>query len=221
LSANINKLAGATNQLAGATSNLDKQLETLINGLNAKSEAMGEIIKSLTPEEQKTLAKQITIVMAPADLSSLSTLKANIDAINNNVQALNTNVNALANGTKDLSSSVNTLSTNMNLIADGSNKFNANLGYFTSSMNTLNEASNNKVIPGIQKLNNGSTELYNGLVKFDSEGIKVLYNTINTTLKNKVNTLNSLNNLSENYNSFAGTANGTKSETKFIIQINK
>ena len=83
------------------------------------------------------------------------------------------------------------------------------------------DAASVQIETGITQINNGSTDLYNGIYKFDNEGIKELYKLVNNELKNKINKLNKLSDLSSSYTSFGGASTNTSSKTKFIIQINK
>ena len=88
----------------------------------------------------------------------------------------------------------------------------------TNQLLTETKKSLNELYLGIIKIDDGMNALYNGLDKYNKEGINTLSNALNNakTMEEKVK---ALVNLGSEYNSFAGS--NMDSDTKFIMVINK
>lgn len=88
----------------------------------------------------------------------------------------------------------------------------------TNQLLTETKKSLNELYLGITKIDDGMNALYNGLDKYNKEGINTLSNALNNakTMEEKVK---ALVNLGSEYNSFAGS--NMDSDTKFIMVINK
>ena len=88
----------------------------------------------------------------------------------------------------------------------------------TDQLLTETKKSLNELYLGITKINDGMNALYNGLDKYNKEGINTLSNALNNakTMEEKVK---ALVNLGSEYGSFAGS--NMDSDTKFIMVINK
>lgn len=88
----------------------------------------------------------------------------------------------------------------------------------TNQLLTETKKSLNELYLGITKIDDGMNALYNGLDKYNKEGINTLSNALNNakTMEEKVK---ALVNLGSEYDSFAGS--NMDSDTKFIMVINK
>ena len=88
----------------------------------------------------------------------------------------------------------------------------------TNQLLTETKKSLNELYLGIIKIDDGMNALYNGLDKYNKEGINTLSNALNNakTMEEKVK---ALVNLGSEYDSFAGS--NMDSDTKFIMVINK
>lgn len=88
----------------------------------------------------------------------------------------------------------------------------------TDQLLTETKKSLNELYLGITKIDDGMNALYNGLDKYNKEGINTLSNALNNakTMEEKVK---ALVNLGSEYDSFAGS--NMDSDTKFIMVINK
>ena len=106
--------------------------------------------------------------------------------------------------TKKTVDSLSTLSTNIGTLSDGLDKLNK------GSINLLN---------GIDTLKNGANMLSNGLSTFNENGIKKLTSFINVELAGKVDTINELIQLSNDYQSYGGKSDNISGSTKFIMVI--
>mgnify|MGYP004624490177 FL=1 len=88
----------------------------------------------------------------------------------------------------------------------------------TDQLLTETKKNLNELYLGITKIDDGMNALYNGLDKYNKEGINTLSNALNNakTMEEKIKTLV---NLGSEYDSFAGS--NIDSDTKFIMIINK
>lgn len=78
-------------------------------------------------------------------------------------------------------------------------------------LNTLESA--------VKRLVAGANELNTGMTKFDQAGIQTLANFVNNKVRVTSDRLQRLTKLAEEYDSYAGIAEGTTGETKFIYMI--
>lgn len=72
---------------------------------------------------------------------------------------------------------------------------------------------------GVNKLAMGANELSAGMSKFDHEGIQPLNNLVNGKLRTTANKLEILTHLADEYNNYAGIAEGADGTTKFVLMI--
>ena len=88
----------------------------------------------------------------------------------------------------------------------------------TNQLLTETKKSLNELYLGITKIDDGMNALYNGLDKYNKEGINTLSNALNNakTMEEKIKTLVKLG---SEYDNFAGS--NMDSDTKFIMVINK
>lgn len=75
------------------------------------------------------------------------------------------------------------------------------------------------ILGGVNRLAQGAGELNAGMVKFDQEGIQPLANFVNGKIKVTANKVEKLLKLADDYQSYAGIAEGAKGETKFVLMI--
>lgn len=86
---------------------------------------------------------------------------------------------------------------------------NASLEALTSSLNVL--------YSGVVELDTGINNLSEGISKYNNEGIKVINNLVNNTMRSTTNKINELTKLSENYTSFGNKLESMNGETQFIL----
>lgn len=72
---------------------------------------------------------------------------------------------------------------------------------------------------GVDRLLAGADQLQAGMTKFDQEGIQTLTNFVNGKVRVTSDRMKQLMNLAEQYNNYAGIADGMTGETKFIYMI--
>lgn len=112
--------------------------------------------------------------------------------------------NVKKEATKKTVDSLNILSTNIGTLKDGLYKLN------NGSVNLVN---------GLDELKSGSVVLSNGLNTFNETGIKKLVTFVNTNLTSKIDVVNSLVKLSNDYKSYGGKSSDIDGNTKFIMVI--
>ena len=94
-------------------------------------------------------------------------------------------------------------------IIDGTNSLYEGINELYNNSNIISEALNT--------LSNGTNRLNAGMMQYNHEGINKLTSFIDNNVKNTAQTLNYLNKLGEEYNSFAG--NNDEGETKFVLVV--
>ena len=72
---------------------------------------------------------------------------------------------------------------------------------------------------GVSLLDDGINSLNEGINKYNQEGIEKISDLVNNTIKSKVDKIEKLTKLSDNYKSFASNNNGCDDETKFILVV--
>lgn len=75
-----------------------------------------------------------------------------------------------------------------------------------------------KVAEGIDKLKVGASDLYDGMYRFDSEGIQEINTRYEEDFSNLKDRLSALLDVSKEYNNFSGISDGMDGDVKFIIE---
>ena len=101
---------------------------------------------------------------------------------------------------------------------DSLNLLSINLETLSLGLDKLNKGSI-ELVSGIDALKNGASGLSSGLNTFNETGIKRLTTFINVNLTGKVDTINNLIKLSNNYQSYGGKSDDVSGNTKFIMVI--
>ena len=76
----------------------------------------------------------------------------------------------------------------------------------------------NKIADGVEQLDDGADELYNGVVKFNEEGISKLVDAFNGDAKDLIDRMDAVVQAGENYTTFTGLAKDQVGSVKFIIK---
>ena len=71
---------------------------------------------------------------------------------------------------------------------------------------------------GIGDLDDGSNKLNDGMIEFDKEGIKVLYDTVDKDLKELLDRIEAVKKAGEEYQTFTKLGDDAKGEVKFIVE---
>lgn len=125
-------------------------------------------------------------------------------------QALSEGISTLASGVPDLVSGVNRL-------AGGAQTLVANNEKLRNGASDLSDGAK-KIAEGVDKLDGGADELYNGMVKFNKEGISKLVEACNGDVKDLLDRIDAVVQAGENYTTFTGLAKQQVGSVKFIIK---
>ena len=77
----------------------------------------------------------------------------------------------------------------------------------------------NTILAGVNKLAKGAEDLSAGMTKFDREGIQPLNNFVNGKVKVTSGKVKQLMKLADDYNNYAGIADGAEGTTKFVLMM--
>ncbi len=148
---------------------------------------------------KKTIASQIEAVDKKSGYSLVS-----------GTSALSKGISTLAAGVPDLVSGVNQL-------ASGASTLVANNEKLKNGASDLSDGAS-KIADGVDKLDDGADELYNGVVKFNEEGISKLVDAFNGDAKDLIDRIDAVVQAGENYTTFTGLAKEQVGSVKFIIK---
>lgn len=209
---------------------LEKTLETKMN--TTKLEQAVEKAVDTAQEKQKAGLDEINnnkagvkIGLETLKKESLNSIKEGINSISNGFDSISegiTQVNKattnLKNGTNELYKGTEKLQAGTNTLGSGSKQMQTGLKTLAESTTKLANA-NNELTKGAITIDNGSKELSDGIEKFNREGIKVLYNTVNGEVKDLQKRLETMQNLANEYKNFTMIDENTQGSVKFIMMI--
>ena len=221
LATSINTLSTKTNELAKQSELLSTTVDNTLSTMTKHIETLTYIKETTTDENTKALLEEeITNLQKSIDFKTLTSMKTNIDNLNTALQALNKNVSTLASSSKDLIDNVDKLAPSVNYLAENSNKMNEGIKELSSSVTYLSSLSdtfnskNNEILKG-------ATDLYNGLNKFNKEGISKITSVLNGKVKTSTKKIEKLIDLGNGYNSFSMKNKNTDGKTKFIMMVSE
>ena len=110
----------------------------------------------------------------------------------------------------DLVSGVNQLATGANTLVSNNDKL-------KNGASDLSDGAG-KIADGVGKLDDGADELYNGMVKFNEEGISKLVDAFSGDTKDLFDRIDAVVQAGENYKTFTGLAQDQVGSVKFIIK---
>jgi putative membrane protein len=70
----------------------------------------------------------------------------------------------------------------------------------------------------VEKLKDGAEELHDGMTEFDEDGIQKLAGIVNDDLTQLIDRMKAIQQVDENYRSFAGISDTMDGTVKFIIK---
>ena len=148
---------------------------------------------------KKTIASQIETVDKTSGYSLVS-----------GTSALSKGISTLAAGIPDLVAGVDQLAT-------GAKTLVANNEKLRNGASDLSDGAN-KISDGVDQLDDGADALYNGVVKFNEEGISKLVDAFNGDAKDLIDRIDAVVQAGENYTTFTGLAKDQAGSVKFIIK---
>lgn len=197
--------------------NANKQMITLLT-LNKKAQEETLSTLSETTKSMATLEEGIEKLQAGvSNLQSgnkeltkgIGELQAGSQTLAEKSKELQTGATSLYNGTKELSSGTKKLAT-------GSTSMKQGLTTLDTSTLKLTEA-DNMLTQGANTIKEGTNTLYEGIAKFNAEGIKPICSTIRYDVKNLTTRVKKIGELSLEYNNYTMLEEGAKGSVQFIF----
>src|SRR5574344_324419 len=228
LTTGITKLSNGATDLNKGASDLNTSISSITSGVKTSSTQLQQAITlEKTFGVDKTLeAKGLTLDTTTATttgynvlISTLNTLENGSKQVSEGATELDDGINSktgLAAQTKVLVNSISQLKLGSDKLNAGINSFKDGFKTYTVAVNKLADATDS-LNTGAKQIESGASELYNGINKFDNEGIQALTSLLNGKVKNTEDKVKKLVKLSNNYQSFSNT--NIKSNTKFITIV--
>ena len=150
--------------------------------------------------------------------SGISEISSGFDAITDGTTELIAGSNELKNGTSTLSQGTSKLQTGVSTLASGSKELKTGLSTLNTSSDKLNSA-NKQLLEGASTISDGAKTLAEGISEFDKEGINKIVSMVNGDVKDLQTRVEKLQDLANEYNSFAGKDEEAEGTTKFIFVV--
>ncbi len=197
--------------------NANRQMITLLT-LNKKAQEETLSTLSKTTKSMATLEEGIEKLQTGVSnlqkgnkelTKGISELQAGSQTLAEKSKELQAGATSLYNGTKELSSGTKKLAT-------GSTSMKQGLKTLNTSTIQLTEA-DSMLTQGAITIKEGANTLYEGIAKFNSEGIKPICSALNYNLKNVTTRVKKLGELSLEYNNYTMIEEGTQGSVQFIF----
>ncbi len=199
------------------------QAEAAISAQMSSDEIQAKISAAVSAKEQELVdAKMQTeeiqsqinaaVSQATAGSGTLQQLVAQLDSYNTFYQGLRAytaGVDQAASGSGQLTSGAATLANGAASLQTGANSLYEGIGSLQTGSASL--------VDGVTELKDGSMQLSDGMKEFDEEGIQKLVDAAGGDLGTVVSRFRAILDLSKDYQSFAGIADGTEGSVKFIF----
>lgn len=200
---------------------MSKQIGTAIDSAVAKTTKAQEAGLDKINDSEKGVKAGLKTLKTQASSSikiGISAISSGFDAITDGTTELIAGSNELKNGTSTLSQGTSKLQTGVGTLASGSKELKTGLSTLNSSSDMLNSA-NKQLLEGANTISDGAKTLAEGMSEFDEEGINKIVSLVNGDVKDLQTRIEKLQDLANEYNSFAGIEEGNEGTTKFIFLI--
>ena len=200
---------------------MSKQIGTAIDSAVAQTTKAQEAgLDAINDNEKGVKAGLNTLKTQAASSikSGISEISSGFDAITDGTTELIAGSNELKNGTSTLSQGTSKLQTGVSTLASGSKELKTGLSTLNSSSNKLNSA-NKQLLEGANTISDGAKTLAEGISEFDKEGINKIVSMVNGDVKDLQTRVEKLQDLANEYNSFAGKDEEAEGTTKFIFVV--
>ena len=200
---------------------MSKQIGTAIDSAVAQTTKAQEAgLDAINDNEKGVKAGLNTLKTQAASSikSGISEISSGFDAITDGTTELIAGSNELKNGTSTLSQGTSKLQTGVSTLASGSKELKTGLSTLNSSSNKLNSA-NKQLLEGASTISDGAKTLAEGISEFDKEGINKIVSMVNGDVKDLQTRVEKLQDLANEYNSFAGKDEEAEGTTKFIFVV--
>lgn len=179
----------------------------LKSGADQVSAGIGKVLQGASALSEKSGA------LRSADTkmtTSIQTLVANIKKLKEGGKKLSANDKKLLAGAKKIMKAGKTVKSGSKQLING-------VGKLKKGSDSLDQATG-KLSDGIGKLEDGAIDLYDGMDRFDSEGIQEINTKYEEDFRSLKDRLSALLDMSKEYNNFSGIGDGMDGDVKFIIE---
>ena len=200
---------------------MSKQIGTAIDSAVAKTTKAQEAGLDKINDNEKGVKAGLKTLKTQASSSikiGISAISSGFDSITEGTTELIAGSNELKNGTSTLSQGTSKLQTGVGTLASGSKELKTGLITLNSSSDMLNSA-NKQLLEGANTISDGAKTLAEGMSEFDEEGINKIVSLVNGDVKDLQVRVEKLQDLANEYNSFAGIEEENEGTTKFIFLI--
>ncbi len=188
----------------------EQAMAYIVSVAKAHPEALAAKIAAVAGDPNGSQQKVDTLLLAlgtqsdefKTKLAAVDTAKASLDSYNTFYQG----VLAYTAGVKDA--------------ADGGAKINAGAKQLKDGTAEL-KSGVSQLVPGVEKLSDGSKQLADGIKELNDKGISKLTGLAGDDLQNLVDRVKATVDVSKNYKSFAGIADGADGSVKFIYKTDE
>lgn len=208
LDAGLASIKDGSSQIADGTDTLYNSVAEVNKGASELSGGTKELSKANTALKDGTEKLESGVQTARQGADSLS---AGAGSLKSGLSALKDGGSALKDGADTLHSSIGELSEGASAIYSGSGELMDGMASLKDGVSELSD--------GAEKLESGSEELKDGMEKFKKEGIDKIAEAYNNDVKELIDRLKKLSDISKAYNSFSGIGNGMDGKVKFIYTI--
>ncbi len=146
----------------------------------------------------------------------INSLSTNLTALAQGLATIDENTSTLVDGTGELAASAGKLIDGINTLQEGTTELSTGLSTVNTSTNTLYSAST-QLADGSKTISEGMATLTDGIQEFNDEAISKISNYVNIDLKNIVDRVESLNDLSKDYINFSMIDEKMNGNVKFIL----
>lgn len=223
---------GDGQQNPGVTASLQNLEDSLIGQKGALSQLKVVIDQLLAGVGSTDTADEKTL------LGGARALEAGSEALNGGTEALmqgmgnlTTGVQSLVSGAEELKKGTNQLSSGAGAFADGVSELDQGVSKLQSGMSELNGNSSKlldgttelydgatELADGVDELKDGADELRDGMEELNEDGIKKLKEIFVDDMDQLIDRLQAVQKAGNDYQSFAGIADGMEGDVKFIIK---
>ena len=200
---------------------MSKQIGTAIDSAVAKTTKAQEAGLDKINDNEKGVKAGLKTLKTQASSSikiGISAISSGFDSITEGTTELIAGSNVLKNGTSTLSQGTSKLQTGVNTLSNGSKELKTGLSTLNSSSNKLNSA-NKQLLEGASTISDGAKTLAEGISEFDEEGINKIVSMVNGDVKDLQTRVEKLQDLANEYDSFAGKDEEAEGTTKFIFVV--
>ena len=204
-------------------SEVSDQINAAVSEQLASDDIQAKINETVTTKENELIESNLQAPEIQAQIEAavsqnsgssetLTSLLNSLDSYNQFYQGLiayTSGVSQAAAGSGQLKSGASQLSSGASQLASGADTLYEGLASLQTGSGAL--------VDGVKELRDGSMQLSNGMKEFNEDGIQKLVGAMDGDALNIVDRLKAIVQVSKNYQSFGGIAEGTEGTTKFIF----